>query len=106
MRASETVHAEPAFSLGAPSYRVNFWQRSGEGAWALDAFVLTEVREVTEALEWAEEHANGRRFELFAEGQEEPVGFFGTPRTSGLVRLLGENPNIGGPVVIGRFIRV
>jgi hypothetical protein len=106
MRASETVHAEPAFSLDAPSYRVNFWQRSGEDAWALDAFVLTEVREVTEALEWAREHANGRRFELFAEGQEEPVGSFVTPRKSGLVRLLGENPNIGEPVVIGRFTRV
>jgi hypothetical protein len=85
---------------------VHFWQRSGEGAWALDAFVRTEVREVTEALEWTENLAKGRRFELFAEGQEGPVGSFGTPRTSGLVRLLGENPNIGEPVVIGRFIRV
>ncbi|MGA1838840.1 hypothetical protein VD659_18125 [Herbiconiux sp. 11R-BC] len=106
MRASETVHAEPAFSLDAPNYRVNFWQRSGEGAWVLDAFVLTEVRDVSEALEWAEVQANGRPFELFAEGRDEPVGAFGTPRTSGLVRLFGENPNVGEPVVIGRFRKV
>lgn len=82
MRASETAHAEPAFTLDAPSYRVNFRQRSGEGAWALDAFVLTEVRDVTKALEWTEEHASGRCFELFAEDREAPIGSFKTPRTS------------------------
>lgn len=103
MRVSETVHAEPAFSIDAPNYRVNFWKRSAEGAWALEALVLTEVRSVIEALEWVEEHSNGRRFELFAECREEAVGAFARPRTSGLVRLLGENPNVGPTVVIGRF---
>ena len=48
-----------------------------------------------EALQWVDENVDGRLFELFAEIDFEPVGPFGTPRKTGLVRLLGSNPNAG-----------
>jgi hypothetical protein len=104
MNTSETVHAEPRDFVDAPSYRVNFWQRSGE-AWSLDAFVLTDVADIADVLRWVDQHALGRRFEVFAEIDDEPVWAFKTPRTSALVRLLGSNPNAGEPTEIGRFVR-
>ena len=103
MHATETVHAEPRSSVDAPNYRVNFWQPTPEGAWSLDAHVLTEVKDVTEALRWVSEHSNGQRFELFVETDVEPVGRFGAPRSSELVRLAGDNPNVGTEIVIGVF---
>ncbi|MBP3044188.1 hypothetical protein KKR91_06170 [Arthrobacter jiangjiafuii] len=96
MRAYETDHAEPRESMDSPNYRVNFWVKPRPGyGWNLDAYVLTESGDITEVLRWVEEHADGRRFEVFAETDEEPVLPLGTPRTSGLVRLLGSNPNTG-----------
>ena len=80
--------------IDSPTYRVNFWVKPRPGyGWNLDAYVLTEAGDITEVLRWVDEHADGRRFEVFAETDAEPVLPFGTPRTSGLVRLLGSNPN-------------
>lgn len=101
MRAFETYHAENSHFIESTVYRVNFW--SPGAAWALDAYVLTEAEDVTEVLRWADEHARGRRFEVFAEMEDEPVGPFESPRTAGLVRLLGSNPNLGEWHEIGRF---
>lgn len=103
MRASETVHAEPRDSIDSPNYRVNFWT-PGQG-WALDAHVLTEVTDVAEVLTWVHENAAGRRFEVFAELNPEPVGAFQAPRTAGLLRLVGSNPNAGDTVLIGTFVK-
>lgn len=96
MIASATVHAEPTQELDAAVYRVNFWELLGE-AWALDAFVLTEVASVAEVLNWAEATAAGRRFEVFVEldAASEAVHEFHVPRKANLLRLAGENPNIG-----------
>lgn len=101
----ETVHAEPRESVDSPDYRVNFWQPSGE-AWALDAYALTEVEDITEVLRSVDEHALGRRFEVFAEMDEEPERAFQSPRTTRLIRLLGSNPNAGESVEIGRFAKL
>lgn len=96
MRAIETVHAEPRDSDDSPCYRVNFWEQPLPGyGWNLDAFVLVEVKDVSEALRWVEEHANGRPLELFAEMGSEPEKPLGTPRKASLIRLLGNNPNAG-----------
>jgi hypothetical protein len=96
MRAVETIHAEPRGSLESPRNRVNFWSRpQPRYAWNLEAYVLTDVGDVLEVLQWVEEHAEGRRYEVFAELDEEPVRAFAEPRTSGLVRLVGSNPNAG-----------
>jgi hypothetical protein len=107
MRAIETVHAEPRDSVDSPAYRVNFWQRtSPEQAWSLDAFALTEVEDITDVLQWVDEHAAGRRFEVFVEMDEEPARSFQSPRKAGLIRLLGSNPNAGETVEIGRFVKM
>lgn len=66
----------------------------------MDAHVLTEVQDIAEVLRWVDAHARGRRFELFAELHDEPERSFDSPRTTGLVRLLGTNPNAGEPIVI------
>lgn len=107
MRVIETDHAEPRDSVDSPCYRVNFWEQPHPGySWNLDAYALVEVEDVSEALRWVEEHADGRLFELFVETDFEPEGSFGTPRKTGLVRLLGNNPNAGESVEIGRFKKI
>ncbi|WP_413543288.1 hypothetical protein [Citricoccus nitrophenolicus] len=94
MRDIPTVHAVPRKSVDAPTYRVNFWQRPAPGwAWSLDAYALSGADDISEVLQWVDEHARGRRVEVFAEMDEESDGSFQTPRKSGLVRLLGSNPN-------------
>jgi hypothetical protein len=102
MRAYETVHAEPNDSIDRPSYRVNFWSPSGS-TWGLDAWVLVEARDINEVLQWAEKQAEGRRFEVFVEMDEEPLKSFHSPRTSGLIRLYGSNPNTGVTLEFGRL---
>ncbi|GAA1121623.1 hypothetical protein [Citricoccus alkalitolerans] len=99
MREIPTVHAEPRESVDSPLYRVNFWQKPARGrAWSLDAYALTDAKDVAEVLRWVDEHAHGRRVEVFAEMNDEPEGSFQTPRKTGLVRLLGSNPNAEGSV--------
>ena len=96
MRAHETDQAEPRETIDCPWCRVNFWVQPCPGySWNLDAHVLTEAEDITEVLHWVDEHADGRRFEVFAETEAEPLRPFGIPRMSGLVRLLGSNPNTG-----------
>jgi hypothetical protein len=81
---------------------VNFWQQSPlRTSWNLDAFVLTDLKNVSDALRWVDEHAHGRRFEMFVEIGQTATTPFETPRTSKLVRLLGSNPNAGEPEGIG-----
>ena len=99
MRTLETVNAEPRDSLESPSYCVNFWQRSSpERAWNLDAYARTKVEDITEVLSWVDEHADGRRFEAAVEMDEEPARSFQSPRRTGLIRLLGSNPNASKPL--------
>lgn len=94
MRISETVHAENRCTIDSPFYRVNFWERaSPRHGWLLDAHVVNEVESVMDVYRWIEDNARGRRFELFVEMQEEPLGPFTSPRTSDLIRLAGTNPN-------------
>lgn len=107
MRSMETVHAEPRITTESPTYRVNFWQRqSPMQGWNLDTYVLTDVEDVEKVLRWVHEHSRGRRVELFAETEDEPITSFENPRTTGLIRLLGSNPNVGVPVEIGRFDKI
>ena len=67
----------------------------------MDAYAITDAVDITEVLRWVDENSDGRRFELFAEMDEQPEESFASPRTSGLVRLLGSNPNAGEPIEIG-----
>jgi hypothetical protein len=101
MQASETVHAENQDFIDSPVYRVNFWeQASPPRGWMLDAFVLSDVEDLTQVHQWIGENARGRRFELFVESENEPVKPFASPRQSGLIRLLGTDPNAGESVYI------
>ncbi|GGR14446.1 hypothetical protein ACFOE1_12140 [Agromyces mediolanus] len=106
MRVVATVHAEPRQSIGSPSFRVHFWERtSAERAWNLDAFVLIGARDVGEVLRWAEEHARGRHLEIFVEGDEQPASRFDVPRTAALLRLLGSDPNEVASTATVPFVR-
>lgn len=94
MREISTVHAEPRETIDSPTYRVNFWHRPAPGAgWNLDAYALTDADDITEVLRWVKEQARGRRVELFVEIDDEPEGSFQSPRQTGLIRLIGSNPN-------------
>ena len=96
MRAFNAVHAEPADQVDEPRYRVNFWHWPGVGyGWNLDAFILKGARDVREALEWADRHSAGRRFEVFIETGDDADESFDRPRSGVLIRILGANPNEG-----------
>ncbi|MGO2051888.1 hypothetical protein ACT3TP_02720 [Glutamicibacter sp. AOP38-B1-38] len=69
----------------------------------LDAYALVEVQDVSPALRWVDEHAEGRSFELFLEMGFEQEGPFGIPRKTRIVRLMGSNPNAGKPVEMGNI---
>ena len=104
MHVSATVHAEPRDLLDSPNYRVNFWEQATPlRGWALDAYVLSEVKDITEVHQWIEENAHGRRLELFVEIDDEQLGPFTRPRKSRLVRLLGSNPNVGSSEQVELF---
>jgi hypothetical protein len=104
MQTFETVHAEPRDSVELPWFRVNFWEQpSAEWAWTLEAHILTDAHDISEVLHWVEEHARGRRVEVFAEVDREPEPKYASPRTTALVRLLGIDPNSGTAVEFTHF---
>jgi len=106
MQSHETVHSEASNVVGAPTYRVNFWERpSPQHAWNLNAYVLTGVLNAQEALQWAGDAAHGRRFEVFVEVGAEAIGPFNKPRASALVRLFGDDPNVGETDRAEAFVR-
>lgn len=97
LEAHTTNEADHALERPYPIYRVNFWARdTRDGAHTLDAWYLTGVDSVLEALGWVHAHSRGRAFELFAEADDNE----GTRehRTAHLVRLAGRNPNEASPV--------
>lgn len=93
MRTHETVHSDCSYQDDEPRYRVNFWEGDGVTAWKLQAFVLSDVGNVQEALEWVRMHENGRHAELFVEIDNEEIHPFDTPRKTDLIRLYGSDPN-------------
>lgn len=102
MRVIETDHAEPRELNPCPNYRVNFWERRNpKSSWSLNAYVLFDVSDAKEVLNWAEQHAAGRPYEILVEVEEEEVHALATPRTAALVRLFGENPNSPGSTNFG-----
>lgn len=110
MKVFETSHSESHYNIDSPNFRVDFWQKPSPSgynkAWSLDAYMLTGAEDVTEVLQWANDNANGRRFEVFVEIDDtEPVGKFETPRKTSLVRLLGTSPNAGESLKI-RMVKI
>lgn len=103
MHIEPTPHAANTSRINSPNYRINFWTPSGE-VWALRAFVITGATDVTEVLQWVEENKDGQHVEVFAEMDTMPVQP-GVPRQSGLIRLLGSNPNAGVSSRIGTFVK-
>jgi hypothetical protein len=75
-------------------YRVYFWERrkgvgpagpQGADPWTSEEYELTEIRDVMEAIEWANSKAGGRRYTLYAIHQRGDSGL-------GMIRLLGVDP--------------
>lgn len=104
MIASPTTFADPRSMVAAPAYRVNFWAPLSGGAWSLDAFVLFEVADVTEVMAWVEQHRDARKVEVFVEVEGGPETPKAEPRRSGLIRILGDDPNKGVSVPMGTFV--
>jgi hypothetical protein len=74
-----------------PDYRVDFWGPIKDGSGRVvadgsDEWLLTGVRDVHEAIDWANDNADGRRFVLY-------VRFQDGPRSLGVARLAGEEPS-------------
>lgn len=89
MDAQPTAESHETYRTDAPLYRVNYWERPALGyGFNLDAWLLHDCSDVTQALTWAEENANGREFELLASPDN-------GAETDQLILLFGENPNSG-----------
>lgn len=68
-------------------FRVHFWERPRPGyAWNLDAWLLDDVANVQEAMDWAAANSRGRPYELFVETTGDLSEVY-------LVRLDGVTPN-------------
>jgi len=106
MFVSPTTFADPGFfSQSQPVYRINFWERhTKNGAWNLDAYVLTGAVDVNEVLRWVETHQGPRRVEVFVEVDGGPPDSPDTPRNFGLIRIAGEDPNNGASIPLGTFV--
>lgn len=104
MIASPTTFADPRWLDSSPVYRVNFWALTSGGAWGLEAFVLFDVTDVTEVVAWVEHHRHARKVEVFVEVEGGPKNSEEEPRTFGLIRILGDNPNGGVVVPMGTFV--
>lgn len=103
MISSGTSFADPLFLEATPAYRVNFWEGGPSGGWNLDAFVLSGASDVAEVLKWVEQRRQGRTVELFVEVNADPAVSMDARRRSGLIRILGEDPNEGVTVSFGVF---
>lgn len=104
MIESSTTFADPRFVEFAPVYRVNFWAPAPGGGWGLEAVVLRGASSVSEVLDWVADLRGARKVEVFVEVDSEHTTGSDVPRRSGLIRILGENPDEGVTVALGSFI--
>jgi hypothetical protein len=84
MQARPIDPRDTKWEVSPLSYRVYFWQRQGIARHRSDEFELDGVGDVGEVLRWANEHAEGRTFVVYA-----AITRGGEP---GLVRLAGIDP--------------
>lgn len=69
-----------------PCYRIDFWERPAPGyAWNSDVWLVDDAPDVSTVLAWAEEHSQGRRFQLLVRDR------FATEDS--YLLLAGSNPN-------------
>ncbi|MFF2494566.1 hypothetical protein [Agromyces sp. NPDC058064] len=92
MEVHSTTRSEHAEEVADPVYRVNYWVQPTGLGWNLDAWYLTGCRSVEEVLDWAEDNAHARPYEVFVESADNGGD---EPRTAPLVRLHGQSPNSG-----------
>ena len=104
MITSHTTWADPLFLEDAPVYPVNFWGRSPGDGLAMEAFVLVGASDVAEVMSWVKHQRHGRKVELFVEVNADPAVSMDVQRRSGLVRILGEEPDKGVTVPLGTFV--
>jgi hypothetical protein len=104
MISSRTTFADPLFLEVTPVYRVNFWELGPSDGWNLDAFRLIGASDVAEVMSWVEQCRRGRNIELFVEVHTDPATSMDIQRRSGLVRILGEDPDEGITVPFGNFV--
>jgi hypothetical protein len=75
---------ETGWEVWHPAYRVRFWRRLGDGAWASRDFEITPTN-VTAALSWAEGELDGDEiYQVFAVVLRDGM--------VGMVRLFGDDP--------------
>lgn len=87
MEVVPTNESHETFRVDSPLYRVNFWERPRpEYGWNLDAYLLENCADVTQALLWALGEARGRRFQLFVNSEQ-------SKESDTLVCLYGDDPN-------------
>ena len=78
MRARPVDPRDTYWEQDDPVYRVHFWQGQISSEWEVDG------ADVDEVLNWAQEHAQGRSFVLYARIVKNDG--------PGLIRLLGTDP--------------
>lgn len=69
-----------------PCYRVDFWEMPAPGyAWNSDVWIVDDAPNVSAVIDWAESHANGRRYQLLVRDR--------FASDSSYLLLSGRNPN-------------
>jgi hypothetical protein len=88
MRARSMIDIKESDRDEHPCYRVDFWERPTPGyAWNSDIWLIDDAESVSSVIEWAEAHAEGRRYELLVKNRSTTEDSY--------VLLAGSNPNVG-----------
>lgn len=70
-----------------PRYRIDFWARPAPGyAWNSDIWLIEDAPNVATVMEWADRHAQGRRYQLLVSTRSDT-------EHSNYILLMGSNPN-------------
>lgn len=86
MRARSILQIKESDRDEHPCYRVDFWERPAlDYAWNSDIWLIDDAPSVSTAIEWAEAHARGRRYELLVRNRSATEDSY--------VLLMGSNPN-------------
>lgn len=92
MRFVEIVNGSNCQELPGRTFRVRFWRRpTPESAENLTDFRLSEIDDVSQALDWMNSHAAGRRSELFLEVEQSWESRTGVNDVVVLIKLTSED---------------
>jgi len=84
MNAAPVNPTDVTWELDAVAFRVYFWSSTDGSSWQSDEWRLVDIPDLMALMDWANEHAEGRTFVVYAE--------VSNATGVGLIKLTGSDP--------------